>query len=1400
MSVALDPLPVAAERIFAKAEANAAIVDRLARLEHAQWVQWSQSIAREEKLTGDRLARWKTMWVPYDELPDDVKEQDRVWARKVLATLDQVTKGADLEYLSNGTLFELIRGVPQPELRKYSEDQARDEQGRFAAGGGSGDPGSQFIARGENVPVGSGLHGYSESFQKLRGETKDRIAREVGARLEKDPRFQPKPGLDGYDTVNLMNRQWANMQTGPIQRAAIDEFGLKGTSEASTPTSDSTTRAALRAMYDHTQAELAKAGISKLMLYRGIYGNVPDKLAPVTSWTSEPQIAHTGAWMGGGGVEHVLRATFPASRILSSARTGFGSLPEYEFTVLGGPTQGAHVEVVKYSEDQPRDDNGRWTSAGGSPGTGEGHYHEEASHGPQTNVAEKKWAEGMTPKQRGALMMYTGGGFRSMNMTLRGNPRAANFTWPGDHPYTVGPTYNGKVEFQMSLPEGISHMDSLIAATPPLEKDTVAYRFVGTDAAAQMFGSEHGPNPGRIIDRGFASVSLNKGWIDEITNVNRSSLIGIEVRIPAGTHAAYPLAAGDGFEHERELILPRGSEYRVVSFDGQRAVVELTGTGVTKFDDSQPRDEAGRWTDGGGESYGGAAVHGSRELSGSLGIPRSSMPQIRAQHLDEFFQYARAQGVGVEHGSVPASQLRPAQNEYNPAQVDQMPAAALQKPVMISSDHYVLDGTNRWLKALQSDPKASVPIVRLDAPAVDALALMHSFPKSSTKDVTEIGPTKKDAASVQTHIERMHGVRVNLEDGADKIESDHDVMHAVARFFSPDMAHEKHNLGDSALLDQMIRYKTVEKYDPDQPRDEHGQWTGWGSVGLFYSPTHEEMLASHKNWSRTLTPPLQQALRSYKMDAGGAMNTALRHGTSDRAIETNAKLIDTAITKAPPLERDTILYRWMGHAAAKDWKRGAVVNDKGFVSASLDAEHVRNYAHVFDKVIVEMHVPQGTHAAYMETPQINQGNLLTTEQELLLPRNGTLYVVSRDGNRMTVNYAPPGKQVVRKYNENHDELGRFTFGDGGSAAGGGAAASAAGRPKFTQRGPGPNGKLPMTADGRVKYTKTTPAMRAKSDGTKVVSAAMVEKLKAVGIPDRMAQQIDNIVARENNFRWTSESNDTPAPGPDGKPWPADKIAQAVIDANAEVQQQKIRDAAVIAAGGTPGTKGLPGREPMQEAAAAHLLTHGGTADGKPQSVEQFRAPAGERPQAYIYIGPPGAGKSTFLKEDAKTLGTKLMLMDADEAKRLIPEFNNGRGANYVHEESSAIKRKLMIAAAGEHLNMAIPVIGDREESIRAQIKALHDAGYDVHLRLANVTKQQSLQRTTERFIQTGRFLEPAYVWDKADSKPEATYKNLFKDRKTLFASTPHAYDMMGEKGYHREYHPENGEPLRQEIY
>ena len=63
------------------------LLEELAALEHEQWMRWSKAVA--EEVSPARYYRWQKCWRPYHELPEDMKELDREWARKVIEVLER---------------------------------------------------------------------------------------------------------------------------------------------------------------------------------------------------------------------------------------------------------------------------------------------------------------------------------------------------------------------------------------------------------------------------------------------------------------------------------------------------------------------------------------------------------------------------------------------------------------------------------------------------------------------------------------------------------------------------------------------------------------------------------------------------------------------------------------------------------------------------------------------------------------------------------------------------------------------------------------------------------------------------------------------------------------------------------------------------------------------------------------------------------------------------------------------------------------------------------------------------------------------------------------------------------------------------------------------------------------
>lgn len=111
-------------------------------------------------------------------------------------------------------------------------------------------------------------------------------------------------------------------------------------------------------------------------------------------------------------------------------------------------------------------------------------------------------------------------------------------------------------------------------------------------------------------------------------------------------------------------------------------------------------------------------------------IPRDEMPQITQEDLTAFLTFASHENVQVLARHCLARQLRPTQKEFRQERVDAMPDAALEQPVIVSRDLYVLDGTHRWIKHWQQDEDKLVPLLIIQLDLHQALDLMRRFPLS----------------------------------------------------------------------------------------------------------------------------------------------------------------------------------------------------------------------------------------------------------------------------------------------------------------------------------------------------------------------------------------------------------------------------------------------------------------------------------------------------------------------------------------------------------------------------------------------------------------------------------------------------------------------------------------------
>lgn len=133
--------------------------------------------------------------------------------------------------------------------------------------------------------------------------------------------------------------------------------------------------------------------------------------------------------------------------------------------------------------------------------------------------------------------------------------------------------------------------------------------------------------------------------------------------------------------------------------------------------------------------------------SGTLGVPRAEMPQVKAEHRGAMVNFLEARGVAHREGNVPADTLKPTQAEFSPERVARAAENTdSDRSILVSNDGYVVDGHHQWLAA--RDARENVKAIVLDAPVRELLPLLHEFPSSlqDTSSATNQPKTETETA------------------------------------------------------------------------------------------------------------------------------------------------------------------------------------------------------------------------------------------------------------------------------------------------------------------------------------------------------------------------------------------------------------------------------------------------------------------------------------------------------------------------------------------------------------------------------------------------------------------------------------------------------------------------------
>ena len=128
------------------------------------------------------------------------------------------------------------------------------------------------------------------------------------------------------------------------------------------------------------------------------------------------------------------------------------------------------------------------------------------------------------------------------------------------------------------------------------------------------------------------------------------------------------------------------------------------------------------------------------KASDTMGITRDKMPQVKSDDYEDYKKYLKDNGITLRPQIVDAKDLKPMQKEFSDQGVEKQLQRNKEKgeginpkPLLASSDSYIIDGHHRWLAALNSGHKVS--ILRANADGNELLSLTLKYPRVYFKDI-----------------------------------------------------------------------------------------------------------------------------------------------------------------------------------------------------------------------------------------------------------------------------------------------------------------------------------------------------------------------------------------------------------------------------------------------------------------------------------------------------------------------------------------------------------------------------------------------------------------------------------------------------------------------------------------
>lgn len=148
----------------------------------------------------------------------------------------------------------------------------------------------------------------------------------------------------------------------------------------------------------------------------------------------------------------------------------------------------------------------------------------------------------------------------------------------------------------------------------------------------------------------------------------------------------------------------------------------------------------------------------------------------------------------------------------------------------------------------------------------------------------------------------------------------------------------------------------------------------------------------------------------------------------------------------------------------------------------------------------------------------------------------------------------------------------------------------------------------------------------------------------------------------------------------------------------------------------------------------------------------------DRPRAYFTIGSMGAGKTSVLRKfveahrrvSGEDSDRSMSRVAADEIRERLPEYNSGLGSMVVQQECLDVTYDLVLPRARDaKVDLVFDTIGtigaDDSISFEPGLAELREAGFEIHVLLANAPLNTCVERAKARALKLGRLVDRTIV-------------------------------------------------------